>query len=629
MKISVPISLNTLENCHRDSLLKRLSQLGAEEVLLCYAALGFDAFVEEERAASIIKEYDEFLKGHGFQTALWASTLGAFAHSGYTPLTTINGKPLCLWACPMDAGFGKAFCRVIEKIAALGIAKIVLEDDFRMQCCEGDISCFCEQHMKFYSEYLGRAVTREEMKDGLFNSAPNQYREAWMAGCRKGLEDLARQIRASADEVNKNLSFVLCCGPALFGGDGTDPEALRNILSGDNAPAQLRLIGAPYWSVFNNPLNAVIDFPRRQAFECSKAGIECYGEGDPYPRPRYTCSATEVEFYHTVLLADGHCDRLFKYGCDYTSSFDYEKGYAERAEENRELYAQIKEMFHGKKCVGFHPLEPFDKVKRAHRLAMAPEHAVMDTALRRYTSSLSLPTAFEKGGVNLIFGENARCVECEDLKYGAVLDMAAAMILQERGIDVGIEKTVKHTPGETGHGLPVYDETYFEEKEVVGLYGKPVSCLDLVLKAGAKEESKLHIIDRDYTGSYTYENADGRRFLIYNFDMDEMVKTSGWVRSYCRQAQLARLYPWLNGSPVDAICLGNPDLYLLAKKDDNSLAIGLWNYSKDKILNPVVQLGRRYANIKIVGGEGRLEGDKIMLTTQIKAYEFCFIEVTK
>jgi hypothetical protein len=80
---------------------------------------------------------------------------------------------------------------------------------------------------------------------------------------------------------------------------------------------------------------------------------------------------------------------------------------------------------------------------------------------------------------------------------------------------------------------------------------------------------------------------------------------------------------------VDAICLGNPDLYLLAKKDDNSLAIGLWNYSKDKILNPVVQLGRRYANIKIVGGEGRLEGDKIMLTTQIKAYEFCFIEVTK
>ena len=56
------------------------------------------------------------------------------------------------------------------------------------------------------------------------------------------------------------------------------------------------------------------------------------------------------------------------------------------------------------------------------------------------------------------------------------------------------------------------------------------------------------------------------------------------MRSYCRQAQLARLYPWLNGSPVDAICLGNPDLYLLAKKDDNSLAIGLWNYSKDKIL---------------------------------------------
>ena len=49
----------------------------------------------------------------------------------------------------------------------------------------------------------------------------------------------------------------------------------------------------------------------------------------------------------------------------------------------------------------------------------------------------------------------------------------------------------------------------------------------------------------------------------------------------------------------------------------------------DKILNPVVQLGRRYANIKIVGGEGRLEGDKIVLTTQIKAYEFCFIEVTK
>lgn len=46
----------------------------------------------------------------------------------------------------------------------------------------------------------------------------------------------------------------------------------------------------------------------------------------------------------------------------------------------------------------------------------------------------SLPLSFEPTGANLIFGENARAI----LKNGSIIDIEAAKILEEMGIDVNL-----------------------------------------------------------------------------------------------------------------------------------------------------------------------------------------------
>jgi len=89
------------------------------------------------------------------------------------------------------------------------------------------------------------------------------------------------------------------------------------------------------------------------------------------------------------------------------------------------------------------------------------------------------------------------------------------------------------------------------------------------------------------------------------------------------------LYEWLNGKKLDAVSLKNPDLYIMTKKNENSLAIGLWNNFADAILEPVVELGESYKKARFINCKGKLKGNKIILNKLLNAFTFCFIELTK
>ena len=85
----------------------------------------------------------------------------------------------------------------------------------------------------------------------------------------------------------------------------------------------------------------------------------------------------------------------------------------------------------------------------------------------------------------------------------------------------------------------------------------------------------------------------------------------------------------LNTKKLDAYSLKNPDLYILTKKNEKSLAIGLWNNFADAILKPVVELGESYKHARFVNCEGKLADNKIVLSKPLGAYSFCFIELKK
>ena len=93
-------------------------------------------------------------------------------------------------------------------------------------------------------------------------------------------------------------------------------------------------------------------------------------------------------------------------------------------------------------------------------------------------------------------------------------------------------------------------------------------------------------------------------------------------RQYTRSRQIGDVLPWLSGNKLPAHCSGNPDLYLMSKVGEGEMAVGLWNFCADEVLQPKVTLDRPYQNIRFMQCTGTLEGDTVTLS-ELPAFGFC------
>jgi hypothetical protein len=624
MKITVPVIVGKLNDKNKPVLLKMLKQVNADEVFLVYVRGYATCSIEA------LKKDADFVRSHGYSLAVWTTTLSQTSlnkNKKYKNRVDIDGTERNAF-CPFDKEFVADYVEMIQQIAKQGVDKIVLDDDFRMHIVSSKACCFCDEHLKFYSEYLKKPITRELMKEKLYSEGPNEYREAWLAGCKEALESMARAIRKGVDEIDEKVQIMLCAGPAHFGADGTSAYDIAEILRGKNGRKEFRLIGGPYWrgGLVSNALEA-FDFSRQQAVDAKKKGYYTIGEGDSFPRSRYSVPSSELEFFHTLMIADGHYDRMMKYIFTYLSEFDLETGYAEYSEMNKKLYGKIAKLFAGKESTGFYVVEDFDAVNKIKKLYECPDLARIRSATRKFLIDLSLPLCHERGGVNVIFGENANAADLSLLANGNILDLPSALYLQERGVDVGIDSAKEVVPE-----IEEYNEYYIEQDDVSHVSDYLRKVYELSLKKGVKVLSTAKIggkVQNEYKMSFVYENAEGQRFLVLNFDADAQMFSKGLWESYYRQEQVVSLVEWLNGKKLDAVCKGAPELYIMTKKNQNSLAVGLWNHFADPVFKPVVELGEKYSSVRFVNCKGKLLGDKVVLDKPIPPFSFCFMELVK
>ena len=57
--------------------------------------------------------------------------------------------------------------------------------------------------------------------------------------------------------------------------------------------------------------------------------------------------------------------------------------------------------------------------------------------------------------------------------------------------------------------------------------------------------------------------------------------------------------------------LGNPDSYLLAKENEEGLAVFVGNFFSDECMNRTVTLAKSYSEIEFFGASGVLEGNTV------------------
>ncbi len=632
-KISVPL-VRYYER--HDEILTELEKLGAERVFLCPSrGIGI---TEEEKKAELLRlsENIAFFESKGYEVGVWISTIG---HGGellgvieggdkppFTNLVGLRGKVNTDSFCPLDPEFVKHECEWIKSLAKAGAKMIMLDDDYRL-ATRSDNGCLCKYHIKEYEKRLGEYVAPEEVMHKAFTGGKNKYRDAYLDMMGDTLRSFSKALRNAVDEVDENIRMGACSCISVWDGDGIDSVEIAKILAGKTKPF-IRLIGAAYWPVFwgrpCNKLGYVIELERMQKKWCEESGIEIFGEGDVYPRPRHFVPSAYLEGMDTALRADGEFDGILKYAIDYSSSPIYETGYTDRAKRNIPLYKEIQKHFSDKKCVGVGVSACMKKL--ADKVFTDPDKELCGTyddgffqSEQMILSDNSIPMTYDTDGVTALFGENAR--QIKEFPDKALIDIKAALILKERGIDTGVvdakipEKRINYEV------FPDYNEATVNT-DMRGIY-------DVRVSDSAKVLSSFRYVANDETipAVFNYENADGKRFTVLCFDAEAAKKNERLSRNYCRQRQLVSAFEWLSGKPLPAVCTGNPDLYLMCKEGESSLAVGMWNFFFDSVLTPEIKLHKKYSRIEFINCDGTLCGDTVKLSGDIGAYSFAGFEV--
>lgn len=614
MKISVPVNI-AMKHLPFDEqkILRELKKLDAECIVFTVLDISDEDFVCSE-----IKKHAPFFKEQGYEVRVWlGGSLMHFNYEGhdFTRRVFIDGRESPNAVCPFDERFRKYYCGLLQKILHTGIDTVFFDDDFRINFWTGGTGCFCKLHMAEYRRLLGKNTTLKDVRKNILCGAPNKYRAAWQKINSSSLQLFARDLRAAADEINPAIRLGLCTSHAVWGTDAWVEDIIR-ILSGDNKPL-LRFWGAPYNAAC---VADSISLEQLEYTYFAGKNAEIMAEGDTYPKPRYNVSAALSELFDLAIRAYGKLD-LLKYAVDYHSSADYETGYTDKAEANKPLYKEVEEAFANKECVGINITEILGKTgeKNFERDFSKSVESLMIFPAVKMLNDLSLPAVFNRGETGVVFGENARFVDKQTLKKGTILDLTAAEILTERGIDSGLREIKGKI--ETGRNF-VY-EKYVGQNEYVWLQ---CNLTEFTVSEKAEISSEFIVQDKTYTGAYYYSDGE-YNFFVLPFDAFDNMYSHQVFRNYCRQEQIIKAYERLSGKRLDAVCTKNPDLYIMTKKSpDGTLAVGLWNFSQDSIDVPEVRLARSFSEIRFINCKGKLEDKKAVLSA-VPAFSFAAFEV--
>lgn len=635
-KITVPTVI-TNGHFNKEKTLAELKRCKADRVALAVER-ELDCAFSSDKNLTLLSSLIGYFEENGIETMVWIGE--TFGHDGgntsgvskYRNIRHTDGREIKAF-CPTDENFVNDMCVWIQNITKCGAKTIMLDDDFRLGYRSG-LGCSCDAHMKMFEEELGEKIPRERVESLIFDGGKNKFRTAWLNVQKKSMESFARKLRNAVDEINPDVRLGFCASPCAWDQEGWYAPDMARIMAGKTKPF-LRTIGAPYWIVRMGgmTLAKVAEIERTQlTFLERYKDIEVFTEGDTYPRPRHECPSSYLECFDTIMRADGRSDGILKYMFDYVSDADYETGYVDSMVKNENLYKEIEELFKGKNSIGVRP----------YNVPRLFEDADLDINRRNIMNEIlsglfypsidfavenSLPTVYEKGAVNIVFGENARHISEKDLKNGNILDIVAAKILSERGIDVGLKEILPFSASKQTGFTDLPSEFHLSAGVYTRLDGCAVSN-EIITDDNAEIISQYCFGEKRICGSYKFENDRKMRFLVYNFNAIDAARSNGWIASYAKRREILKSITWLSGQDFEVYPDGNyPRLYTMIKKDESSVAVGLWNLFDDKIDNLKVKYNIPISDVRFINCNGHIEGDNIFLDGTLYPYEFAGIEI--
>lgn len=597
-----------------------------------------DIFLSGPERDSLFSRFHDaslFFEKEGFEVGVWTTSLGygnqrpklEAMYPAFKRLTNFNGDTGGA-ACSTDPEFLEIIKQNIRDFAKAG-ARFILMDDELVQSVRPGFTCVCDNHLALLKEATGKDFTREQVRD-LFTGAPNPDRTAFLDVMGKSMEDFCKGLREAADEVNPDIVMAICSSYTHFDAEGVDMEKLSRILAGKGHKSFLRLSGATYWPATWHQypgltLADVVDFVRMQVGWMRGRDIILFDENDPHPRRTEIVPAPWCELYDKVMIANGGVNRhkyMFCFGPD-----NPDRGYLEAHLANMEDDKELMDMFCGTSPCGFRVWESEHRLRDINLPDKYPDDQNMMVRASRSAGSFfltanSIPVCFEGSGIpGIAFGDQARLLPREAIGNGLILDVPAALALQSRGIDVGLESAV---PIPT----PQYEE--FSEGTVPFISSGGRYFNVIPRKDAEAEVLSSFIHDGDKTPSCLVCKTGDGLFAIYGWDGFEMfsLESRPW-NGPLRTGQLKSLYRKMSGGKDISASLGNPvqGIYLLPalSRDGKRLTVLVCNMADgDSVASLDIPEGWTVSRTLRTGVPAESGGNFILAT--VPANDWCAIE---
>lgn len=535
--------------------------------------------------------------------------------------------------CPLDENFAEMYTAFLTRVSECRPDLIMIDDDLRISMHRRvGLACACDRHMTLFNRLAEEAgltdhpMTREELAAQLFTGKANPLRSLWMRMTGDTMRSFAARLHDTVERVDPGIRLGHCACMPTWDADGIDNIELARILAGHNRPF-LRLIGAPYWCNLDffrtSGVGSVADLERMQFAwtEAYAPEIEVCAEGDVCGLSgRMPTPAIYLEAFDQMLGAEEH--DVQKYLIYHNQYPLYRRTYLERHAEYRPLYRELCDAFENLQTSGVYVHETIHKVESMDCTGLGAYDVMccMIPGSVSFINGASLPCSFRRTGYTrsaLVFGESARDPgDTADLPL--ILDAVAAKHLTDAGEDVGLlrsEGPVKRT------------EEAFEGYGVKIRADDCCAFYSFALRDGAEILSRF---EDGSPASYRYENAAGRRFLVYAFDADRIDGRSMMLRCYPRQQQLIDSVTWLQREPLDAATTDAPALHMLVRRSETEMAVGIWNGYADTARLDEIVLGETFDEIRWLGGcTGELNGDRVRICGAVPTNGFAGFRVRK
>ncbi len=197
-----------------------------------------------------------------------------------------TGSQSPLVACPLctqwQAWLAESFARLAGELRPVAIW---LEDDWRLHNHGPTLGwggCFCDEHMRLFSEMVGQEVGRETLIDTILQPGdPHPWREVWFELSRRSLLEPMQVVTKAIQGANPATRVALMSSrPDQHSIEGRSWSGIHKILGGKGS-LLLRPHMEPYTE--GRALRTTMSVTRH-TLACVKESVEAYPELENSPR---------------------------------------------------------------------------------------------------------------------------------------------------------------------------------------------------------------------------------------------------------------------------------------------------------------------------------------------------------